>query len=324
MTNRRFMAKVTRWAMPNLPAAAGLAFAIAFSPFTLYPARAGGYAGLLALAEVRYPARAVGHTGLVTPGQGSCGDPRYSLNRYSAGAVGHMSLPAPGQGSCRDPRYSSTHSSTHAPMHLLTLAPYNPPNRGAPGRTRDAGSRSCGLVALVPTQTHWGETLEAHPTLWFYLASPTETMTFELRDETTGEILSKAEFAATNGPGIGSYRLPATAPDLEPDRIYRWQLTLDCAHTDSDPTVNSIVVRREADPDLAAQLPIASPEARVDLLATHGLWYDTLTELAQLRINNPQNPDLASAWVDLLEQPVVALDDLVEMPLIPCCSSEIP
>jgi predicted Zn-dependent protease len=36
-------------------------------------------------------------------------------------------------------------------MHLLTLAPYNPPNRGAPGRTRDAGSRSCGLVALVPT-----------------------------------------------------------------------------------------------------------------------------------------------------------------------------
>jgi hypothetical protein len=176
-------------------------------------------------------------------------------------------------------------------------------------------------VALVPTQTHWGETLEAHPTFWFYVASPTERLVFELRDEITGESLFTTEFAALAGPGIGSFALPETAPALEGDRLYRWQLTLDCPRTDSDPTVNSIVVRREADPALTEQLHHALPEERINLLATHGLWYDTLTNLAQLRARDSQNPEFEAAWAGLLQHPVVALDDMVEMPLIPCCST---
>ncbi len=218
---------------------------------------------------------------------------------------------------------SATPPLPHSPS-TLSLSPYNPPNRGAPGRTRDAGSRSCGLVALVPTQTHWGETLEPHPTFWFYVANPAERMVFELRDEMTGESVFTTEFAALAGPGIGSFALPKTAPALESDRLYRWQLTLDCPHTDSDPTVNSIVVRRQADPELAAKLQTALPTERVDLLATHGLWYDTLTDLAQLRTSDPQNPEYAEAWADLLQHPIVGLDDMVEIPLIPCCSVENP
>lgn len=236
-------------------------------------------------------------------------------------SVGHTEILASAWGDFSDPRYAPT---PPLPNSLLSLSPYNPPNRGAPGRTRDAGSRSCGLVALVPTQTHWGETLEPHPTFWFYVANPAERMIFDLRDEMTGESVFTTEFAALAGPGIGSYVLPDEALALESDRLYRWQLTLDCPRTDSDPTVNSIVVRREVDPELTEQLDNALPEERINLLATHGLWYDTLTDLAQLRASDPQNPELETAWVELLQHPVVALDDMVEMPLIPCCSVENP
>lgn len=210
--------------------------------------------------------------------------------------------------------------------------PYNPPNRGAPGEssTADAGSRGCGLVALEPAQTHWGETLQAQPSFWLYATGP-GTVELVLSEESTNTVIYRGSFAATHGAGIGQYSLADTAAVLEVDQIYRWQFSLDCPGN-PDPVVTGIVVRRAAPEALQSALESASPREQIDLLAASGLWYDTLTTLATLRQANPNSPELATAWVDLLSHDAVGLDQrlgtafepVATAPLIDCCSPSFP
>ena len=60
---------------------------------------------------------------------------------------------------------------------------------------------------------------------------------------------------------------------------------------------------------------------RVLIYAQNGLWYDTLTNLIQLRRQNPKDAQLAKDWEDLLQQsPDIALDKIVNEPVVNCCT----
>ena len=206
---------------------------------------------------------------------------------------------------------------------IAEAVPYNPPNRGAPGRSstvRDAGSRGCGIIALEPTQTHWGETLQPPPTFWLFLSEAGRTVQLTVTAEGTDDVAYTAIYPDIPQAGVNRLVAPEDAPALEPDVPYRWTLSVDCPEESGDePTTTGIVVRRSPDEDLTQQLEDASTEERIDILASHGLWYDTLTEIGNWRLQDPQSDEAFSAWASLLEHDTVQLDDVVNQPLTECC-----
>lgn len=206
---------------------------------------------------------------------------------------------------------------------------FNPPNRGAPGQSQDAGSRNPCLTTEIPftaiaPATNWGETLSAHPTFWLYLPQPAEVVELTLYDEEdSDEALYQTIFnpSETIEAGLGQFALPESAPELEPGRLYRWRFTFVC-ETGSEPAaeVTGIVVRRSPTAELAERLQIASPQEKVALLAEHGFWYDTVDELAQLRQRSPDDEMLAADWESLLTHPIAKLDTFVSAAFLDCCS----
>ncbi|MEL6325997.1 MAG: DUF928 domain-containing protein [Cyanobacteria bacterium J06626_23] len=205
----------------------------------------------------------------------------------------------------------------------LSAVPFNPPNRGAPGRSstiRDAGSRGCGMIALEPTQTHWGETLQPQPTFWVFLSEAGRTVELSLTPEGSDEILYTATYAAIPEVGISRLAAPEDAPELEPDVPYRWTLSVDCPdESGDDPATTGIVVRRSPSDELAQQLDTADTDERIALLASHGFWYDTLTELSEQRLQDPLSEAAFLNWASLLQHDLVQLDDVVDQPLTDCC-----
>lgn len=206
---------------------------------------------------------------------------------------------------------------------------YNPPNRGAPGYTRNAGSRTgpCGdLTAVQPTQTNWGETLVERPTFGIYVAEPTTDLTFELKDERSQEILHRATFDHVAGPGISLYTLPDTAPALEPNQFYRWQVSLECEQFNSEhiqytgsKTAGGMIVRRLASDPLPTTLATATADEKPALLASHGLWYDAVHALLLQSLEHPETETWTDAWQTLIAHPMVQLNHLTEAVPIDCC-----
>lgn len=204
---------------------------------------------------------------------------------------------------------------------------YNPPNRGAPGETQDAGSRPACPTSDIPftaiaPSTNWGETIASHPTFWLYLPYAASAVELTLSDEGNHqEMIYHTTFQTATAAGIGQFSLPEDAPALEPDRLYRWQFTFVCAaETQSHFQVTGVIVRRSPTAQLTQQLQTASPKEQIALLASEGFWYDALDQLNQLRRLNPADETLESDWESLLQHPAVGLEDLLSVPLIECCS----
>ncbi|MEM6255230.1 MAG: DUF928 domain-containing protein [Cyanobacteria bacterium P01_D01_bin.156] len=204
---------------------------------------------------------------------------------------------------------------------------YNPPNRGAPSSTWDAGSRTgpCGnLTAVQPTQTNWGETLQARPSFGIYVSDPVTNLTFELRDERSQQILHQVTFEQVDGPGISFYTLPETAPALQVNQYYRWQISLECeqfstaniTYTGSR-QADGIIFRRRASDELQTALADTPDAEKPDLLATNGLWYDMVHSL----LLQQQSEQWTEAWQTVLAHPMVQLNNLMEATLVDCCLS---
>lgn len=205
---------------------------------------------------------------------------------------------------------------------------YDPPNRGAPGESSDSGSRplckkpSMPFTSLSPS-TNWGETLQAYPTFWLYLPYQASTVRFILRDEPTQRELYRTNFVVSKGDGAARFQMPNTAPSLEVDRLYNWQFDFICdAENRSRFRVRGLVVRRSPSEALSTQLKNALPRERVTLLAKEGFWFDSLTELADLRQANAQDSEIKAGWEALLNHPQVKLQAFVDKPLLDCCSPE--
>ncbi len=208
---------------------------------------------------------------------------------------------------------------------------YNPPNRGAPSNTWDAGSRTgpCGnLTAVQPTQTNWGETLMAHPTFGIYVSEPAADLTFELRDERSQEILHRVTFEQIQGPGISLYTLPDTVLALESDQYYRWQVSLNCEqfNTDriqytGDRQSGGMIIRRVASEELQASLETTADDEKPALLAANGLWYDMVHSLLMQQVHQieTETEQWTEAWQKLLVHPMVQLNNLMDATLVDCC-----
>ncbi len=214
---------------------------------------------------------------------------------------------------------------------------FKPPRRGVPGRREGGGTRDpraciqgnpARLAAIMP-ETNLGLTTTAYPRFFWYMpktrAKFAEFALFEVNEkleETT--TVYKTTFSLAGTPGVASLALPAqaTLPPLTVGKDYRWSLKLICnpsAPNDSqqNPAVNGFVQRVEPDATLSSKLAKADPRDRVALYANNGIWFDTITTLAELRCARPQDTGLAASWSALMKS--VKLDVIAEQPLIQQC-----
>ncbi len=204
---------------------------------------------------------------------------------------------------------------------ILQALNYDPPLRGAPGDRGDAGSRSpFDFMVLVPPQ-NTGITVAERPTFWLYVKTPLERpipIELELRDQQEN-VIYQAEFELTQGPGIISLTLPQDAPALQSGQKYSWYFFSYEYELYRFGELERITLSSE----VKQQLATATPRERIMILANQGLWYETFTELAELRRAYPQDAELEAAWISLLEDPDVDLNAIVSQPLLGCCTSQL-
>lgn len=228
----------------------------------------------------------------------------------------------------RQPRQPS--AETRNPPTATRLS-FTLPPKGAPGNREGASGRGyctvlgkAPLTALIPG-TNIGLTIAERPTFWFYVpyqSNPRSLVEFSLTDDRENTVY-KASFQLTATPGIVGINLPQKTPGLEISKIYRWKLKIVC-----DPenprefeSVDGAIERVRLEENLKQKIEGVKGRDRILFYAANGLWYDTLTNLIELRRQNPKDAQLAKDWEDLLQQsPDIALDKIVNEPVVNCCT----
>lgn len=232
--------------------------------------------------------------------------------------------------------------SNNGDSQLRLTDPPLPPSGTPIGRRRGAAGRgNCTvnqpLTALVPATEKsvgagkatyvWGKTIAPHPTFWFYLPdsnSSLRSIEFVLQDEQDNDVY-RSPVSIPQKPGIISVRLPSTLTPLQINQNYHWFLkttiVTSCDRTEpviAKDVVEGWVQRVSPNPTFASQLKSAPPWQQVMLYAQNGLWYDTLTTLAQLRLTNPQDGTLKADWNQLLQS--AGLGEIASQSFVQCCT----
>jgi hypothetical protein len=202
-------------------------------------------------------------------------------------------------------------------------------NVGAPSRTAGAGKRSLGcvkesgtpLTALTPTN-NVAVTVSANPTLFWYVPeTQAEFAEFVVVDKDENEVY-QTTLAVRGTPGVVKLSLPPTVV-LEPGKDYLWQLALVCEPTDrsADEFVQGVIKRAELKADQKSKLDAArEPLKQAEVYAEAKIWQETLTLLAQLRHDRPNDSSIADAWRELLNS--VELQAITSAPLLECCKAD--
>lgn len=196
-----------------------------------------------------------------------------------------------------------------------------PESDSGPGTRGTCVQTEIPLTAVVGRQNLLDLTMGDRPTFWVYIpysSSDVNSAFFSLQDE-AGEVeIWGTQLQLQNTPGIVAISLPETVPPLEVGRTYRWYFEMDCAWDSASPATASLkgVVTRVSDPAIEAELKSAqtAPE-RARIYARNGLWYDAVTELGSLLLEDPQNAQIRELWTQLLGDEEAGLEDISREPI---------
>lgn len=211
------------------------------------------------------------------------------------------------------------------PQQVLAEDAPQKSREGLPGRRLGGGTRGeCSLnthqlTALVP-ENNLGVTQAAHPKLFFYLppTSKPKLVEFILQDEKNNVIYEKT-FTTAAAKGIIKINLSdsaSTPPALTSGKNYRWFFSIICnpERREHDITVDGWLKRVALDTKTAQLLERATSVDLVNLYANKGLWQDAIATLAELMDKQPNNPQLAATWSQLLR--AVKLDAIAQEPIL--------
>lgn len=175
------------------------------------------------------------------------------------------------------------------------------------------------MTPLTPGQK-LGLTVAAHPTFLVYIPiTSAQQAHFTLKDENNRGVYQTL-LPISNSGGVVGITLPEDKPPLELGKTYSWSVALICQPTQTDtPMVRGQVRRVElkATPRLNATDSTMSQKALLEQAALYGksgIWYDSISLLAQLRKTQPNDQTLATNWVKLLDS--VGLNTIANQPLI--------
>lgn len=209
------------------------------------------------------------------------------------------------------PVLAQTAISPKPTLKIRWKPPTPPRSLGIPGnRAQGGGTRGCqpyhGITALVPKLSDniaWGQTIEDQPTVWLNapqgLAKELQ-MEIVVRDR-DGKPITKQLFTTKRkiAPGAIEISFPSTTV-LKINRTYDWAVAFYC---DTDERIDRPLlvrgqVQRIGTP--AAFTTAKSSLERIQILATNGIWYDTLAQLGD-RLRQRKDRESATAWVELLK-----------------------
>jgi hypothetical protein len=207
-----------------------------------------------------------------------------------------------------------------------------PPNRTSGGSRSPCSDR---VIALVPgsnkieaqkkncsdeSESSLTLTLADLPTFWFYVpkfTNPKLTAEFVLLDRQE-QAVDLQTILLPGKPGVVGIRLNRP---LQNNEQYRWQFSIltNPQSPSQNPTVEGLVKRITPESNLANQLKaIDSQQERIAIYSREGIWQDTLTSLAQLRLKYPTDATITADWDRLLE--TVGLKAIADAPLLDCCT----
>ena len=210
-------------------------------------------------------------------------------------------------------------------------AQQEPPDRGTPISNEGTGSRGdCFYKPSLPPlkslagKDHLKLTASDRPTFWVYLPyTQAEAPYGEFSLQNGDNEIYRTRFQLPAKPGIVSVSLPSTVAPLEVGKKYRWYFDINCSTSVSSDDLSTpacltgIVERVTFSENFARELKTASkPLNKIATYAKQGIWYDALTELAQLRLQQPENPILKRAWNKLLSDQHVNLEEISSEPIL--------
>ena len=203
---------------------------------------------------------------------------------------------------------------------------FDPPKDGQPDDSAGGASRGGGIcpqdakvgspiTPLMPAN-RYGLTVADHPTFFVYVPQTSaQKALFVLKDKNEDYYYHKT-LSLPSTAGIISFTLPTDAPAIEIGKRYQWSFVMICGEAirPDSPGVKGQIQRIEPNQGLLSQLKNLSPLERAALYGNNGIWYDTLTSLAQLRREQPGDSTLRANWEELLRS--VGLGAIATKPLL--------
>jgi hypothetical protein len=192
---------------------------------------------------------------------------------------------------------------------LIALVPFK--ERGLASKQRDKST---------PMDV-WGLTTAERPTFWFYLPYTKNfvglNVEFVLQDSEENDVYRQA-IALRATPGVIGVSLPSTVAPLQVGKTYRWYFKVHCNQQDTasppihvEGDIQRVSLNNSEERQLAAA---TDAREKIAIYAASGIWFDSLTMLAQLRLANPKDVSLAADWQNLLES--IGLGNVATAPLV--------
>ncbi|MGL5510022.1 MAG: DUF928 domain-containing protein [Microcoleaceae cyanobacterium] len=198
------------------------------------------------------------------------------------------------------------------------------PDRGAPSRTGDGGTRSAtvciapnaGKITAVVPNNNVATTVATNPSIFVYMPENKAKSAEITISDAEGNDVYSSKLAINNDSGIIRIDLPDI---LKSGRIYDWQVVLNCTNDiniidlGSNPSVQGKIETLQVSNDLQTQLATAQANSLelAKIYAKAGVWQETLKTLADLRNQYPKE------WAELLQS--VGLDALSQENISNCC-----
>lgn len=178
---------------------------------------------------------------------------------------------------------------------------------------------------LQPGETESSEdapvdlTVSAHPTILVRVPDlPGATLTVTLQNEdATAELYATQVELTGNEKGIVGIQVPTDVAPMEVGQKYAWQamISASCGAGLGNfrLSTGSWLERVEPDSQLATvdQLPLRD---RPNIYASAGIWQETVSTLAELRLQEPNDGQLNESWSSVMES--VGLDALAADPIL--------
>jgi len=202
-------------------------------------------------------------------------------------------------------------------------------DRGAPPRTRGAGSRggcpsesveapedAIPMTALMP-KNNVGTTVAPNPTVYVYVPQTKDKEAeFRVIDTQSEKVVHQTTFKLPNETAIVKLNLP-TNVELKANTNYHWDFYIICdpGNREKDQWVEGWLERTSLSSDMEARLQGVKqqPLKQAKLYADDGIWHETLNIHAQQRNVHPNE------WVKLLDS--VGLVQIAESPIVDCCQN---
>ena len=206
-----------------------------------------------------------------------------------------------------DARAQTFEPPTNNPAPTTTIGGGRRSNDGQCLKDRDAQPRDDKtkksleqeLTPLLPLNK-FGLTISANPTFFAYIPKTTAIAVEFTLENAQGKGIAHKTVTLTSTPSIVNVQFEKTP--LEVGKEYKWLISVICETGDPEDTFAEGIIRRiQPESTLLSKLEKATAIERVSLYAKFGIWHEAIAGLVNLRLSQPNSPELKTSWLTLLK-----------------------